>query len=328
MSQYFRNEEDILDEYDTDIDGIDYSNTDFEKMADFYECECFYYNELKNLPNPRKAKINELYQRAIRGNNSAREALIESHLNMVVEIAKHYTNRGADFDDLVQEGNMALINAIETYVYKANLGISSYIRQAIYHHLSRFTETTGKPVRIPSHTYEHARQIKRAKDRLIQQNHKRPTYQEIADHLRMTYEEVAYIHCHAGDYLVENEDDTNFKEEYFQLMVDSDSPALIDQFMQKDLHEKLQQKMRNLTPREEKVLILRFGLNDGNPKTLYEVGLVLNVTTERVRQIEAKAIRKMRVFTRSNYWRSILYYIDKPESPAESLWHMRNMPLT
>ena len=288
MSQYFQDENYYEYQLDIETDGDDCSEDD---VCEGYN---FYYNKLKSLPKLKRKEELQLYQKMIKGDQLAREELIVSQLRMVVEVAKFYINRGILFDDLVQEGNIAMINAIDSYTYKATLGIAAYARQMVHKHLSRCVEERGQTVRIPSYLYDEVNKIKRAKSILQNTLYRNPTYHDIATYLHISVKEVIEICHNAADNLADEGDDNGFRQEYFEYLVDSESLTIVDSVFQSDLQHQLCDVMRNLTPRQAKVLIMRFGLEDGIPKTLEQAGKELDITRERIRQIESKALRKLR----------------------------------
>lgn len=281
------------------IDESEYEYEEYiEEACSHYasddECEDynFYYNTVKTLPKLKRKEELQLYQKMIKGDTSAREELIVSQLRMVIDVAKHYINRGISFDDLVQEGNLAMISAIDTYNYKPSLGIAAYARQVVHNHLAKYIEDTSPIVRIPAYMYDDVSKINKAKSQLQNTLFRYPTYQDIANNLHMSLEEVKKIHYYAADYLAE--DISGFKDEYFPYIADSESVAIVDSAFRRELQIKLFTAMDYLTPREAKIIYLRFGFEDGRARTLEEIGKELDITRERIRQIEAKALRKLR----------------------------------
>lgn len=214
MSIYFRREE-VRPEEEYHHEYFRYEIEDENSTPnDEYLCENTYYQTLKTLPKLGRKTAQLLYQRMVKGDATAREELIMSQLNMVVEVAKCYENKGVPFDDLVQEGNLAMMDSLDKYVYRPNLGIASFLRQEVHHHLARLCESARFLVRLPTHMYEQATEVKKAIEHLTHALCRRPTFQDIADYLHIGYDKVKEIHRYAGDYLSEEDEDTGFEYEY------------------------------------------------------------------------------------------------------------------
>ena len=259
-----------------------------------------YLREIEKTPLLSFDEEVELAKKVIEGDEDAKQKLAESNLRLVVSIAKKYVGRGMLFLDLIQEGNMGLIKAVEKFDYTKGYKFSTYATWWIRQAITRAIADQARTIRIPVHMVETINKLIRTSRHLLQQLGREPTPEEIAQEMEIPVEKVMEIQKIAQDPVsletpIGEEDDSHLGD----FIQDEDSPAPQDSAAYTLLKEQLEEVMNTLTPREAKVLKLRFGLEDGRARTLEEVGREFQVTRERIRQIEAKALRKLRHPSRS-----------------------------
>ena len=259
-----------------------------------------YLREIGRIPLLSYDEELELAKKVLAGDEAAKQKLAESNLRLVVSIAKKYVGRGMLFLDLIQEGNMGLIKAVEKFDYTKGYKFSTYATWWIRQAITRAIADQARTIRIPVHMVETINKLIRTSRHLLQQLGREPTPEEIAAEMEIPVEKVTEIQKIAQypvslETPIGEEDDSHLGD----FIQDDDSPAPQDAAAYTLLREQLEEVMKTLTPREAKVLKLRFGLEDGKSRTLEEVGKEFNVTRERIRQIEAKALRKLRHPSRS-----------------------------
>lgn len=249
----------------------------------------------------------ELAKRMAEGDQTARQRLAESNLRLVVSIAKRYVGRGMHFLDLIQEGNLGLIKAVEKFDYTKGFKFSTYATWWIRQAITRAIADQARTIRIPVHMVETINKVKKVSAQLLHENGREPTVEEVAEAMSITEDKVREILRVAQEPVsletpIGEEEDSHLGD----FIPDEDAQVPAEAAYQSLLKEQLTEVLATLTPREEKVLRLRFGLEDGRPRTLEEVGKEFAVTRERIRQIEAKALRKLRHPTRSKRLRDFL----------------------
>ena len=254
-----------------------------------------YLREIGRIPLLTYDEELELAKKILEGDEDAKQKLAESNLRLVVSIAKKYVGRGMLFLDLIQEGNMGLIKAVEKFDYTKGFKFSTYATWWIRQAITRAIADQARTIRIPVHMVETINKLIRTSRHLLQQLGREPSPEEIAAEMEIPVEKVTEIQKIAQDPVsletpIGEEEDSHLGD----FIQDEDSPAPHDAASYTMLREQLEEVMNTLTPREAKVLKLRFGLEDGKSRTLEEVGKEFNVTRERIRQIEAKALRKLR----------------------------------
>ena len=266
-----------------------------------------YLKEIGRVPLLTPEEEIDLAIRISKGDANAKKRLSEANLRLVVSIAKRYLGRGMQFLDLIQEGNLGLIKAVEKFDYTKGFKFSTYATWWIRQAITRAIADQARTIRIPVHMVETINKVKKVSSQLLHTNGHEPTADEIAEELDMPVDKVREIMRVAQEPVsletpIGEEEDSHLGD-FIQddnVMVPQDAAAFTL------LHEQLMEVLLTLTEREQKVLRLRFGLDDGRPRTLEEVGRQFNVTRERIRQIEAKALRKLRHPSRSKKLRDFL----------------------
>ena len=254
-----------------------------------------YLKEIGRIPLLSSEEEIELAKRMEQGDAEAKRTLSEANLRLVVSIAKRYVGRGMQFLDLIQEGNLGLMKAVEKFDYTKGFKFSTYATWWIRQAITRAIADQARTIRIPVHMVETINKQVRATRQLLQKLGREPTPEEIAEHLGCSVERVREIQKIAQDPVsletpIGEEEDSHLGD----FIEDNTALSPSDVAESNMLKEQLVQVLNTLTPREEKVLRLRYGLDDSHPRTLEEVGKEFNVTRERIRQIEAKALRKLR----------------------------------
>ena len=296
--------EDGEEEEPIDVDNLDLSIPDGVSLDDPVR---MYLKEIGKVPLLSPEEEIELAKRMELGDENARKRLAEANLRLVVSIAKRYVGRGMQFLDLIQEGNLGLIKAVEKYDYSKGFKFSTYATWWIRQAITRAIADQARTIRIPVHMVETINRLIRTSRQLLQELGREPTPEEIAEKMEMPVERVREImkisqdpvsletpigeeeDSHLGDFIQDDEASQPSEEASYTL-----------------LREQLEEVLSTLTPREEQVLRMRFGLIDGKPHTLEEVGKEFDVTRERIRQIESKALRKLRHPSRSKKLRDFL----------------------
>lgn len=259
-----------------------------------------YFKEIGKVPLLTAEEERDLAIRIEQGDEEAKKKLCESNLRLVVSIARRYLNRGLSFLDLIQEGNLGLIKAVEKFDYTKGYKFSTYATWWIRQAITRSIADQARTIRIPVHMVETINKLIRISRQLLQEYGREPTSEEIAEEMGITVEKVREIKKISQDPVsletpIGEEEDSHLGD----FIPDEDIPSPVDAAAYSMLQKQLREVLDTLSEREKKVLILRFGLDDGRPRTLEEVGKEFNVTRERIRQIEAKALRKLRHPSRS-----------------------------
>jgi RNA polymerase primary sigma factor len=254
-----------------------------------------YLKEIGKIPLLTPEEEIELALRMEQGDEEAKRALAEANLRLVVSIAKKYVGRGMLFLDLIQEGNLGLIKAVEKFDYRKGFKFSTYATWWIRQAITRAIADQARTIRIPVHMVETINKLIRISRQLVQELGREPTPEEIAEVMNISEERVREIMKIAQEPVsletpIGEEDDSHLGD----FIEDTDVQAPAEAAAFELLKEQLDDVLETLTPREKRVLTLRFGLEDGRSRTLEEVGQVFGVTRERIRQIEAKALRKLR----------------------------------
>ena len=266
-----------------------------------------YLKEIGRVPLLTPEEEIELSIKIAEGDEYARKRLSEANLRLVVSIAKRYVGRGMQFLDLIQEGNLGLIKAVEKFDHTKGFKFSTYATWWIRQAITRAIADQARTIRIPVHMVETINKVKKVSSQLLHKNGHEPTAEEIAVELDLPAEKVREIMRVAQEPVsletpIGEEEDSHLGD----FIPDDEAPAPADAASRMLLHEQLRDVLGTLTKREARVLSLRFGLEDGRPRTLEEVGKEFDVTRERIRQIEAKALRKLRHPSRSKKLKDFL----------------------
>ena len=292
-----------------DLEGVQIVN-EFERDKNLYDQLLneismddpvkMYLKDIGKVPLLKPEEETELAKKMMEGDEYAKRLLSEANLRLVVSIAKRYMGRGMQFLDLIQEGNLGLMKAVEKFDYQKGFKFSTYATWWIRQAITRAIADQARTIRIPVHMVETINKLIRISRKLLQELGREPTSEEIAERMGVTEERVREIQKIAQDPVsletpIGEEEDSHLKD----FIEDEGSAAPTDAVSFTMLKEQLLGVLDTLTPREEKVLRLRYGLDDSRQRTLEEVGKEFNVTRERIRQIEAKALRKLRHPSRS-----------------------------
>ena len=289
---FIEEEINLEEEEEIDVEHLDLSVPEGVSLEDPVR---MYLKEIGKIPLLSMEEEIELAKSMELGSEDARKRLAESNLRLVVSIAKRYVGRGMQFLDLIQEGNLGLIKAVEKFDYTKGYKFSTYATWWIRQAITRAIADQARTIRIPVHMVETINRLVRTSRQLLQELGREPTTEEVAARADLPVERVSEIMKMAQEPVsletpIGEEEDSHLGD-FIQddnVMVPQDAAAFTL------LHEQLMEVLLTLTEREQKVLRLRFGLDDGRPRTLEEVGRQFNVTRERIRQIEAKALRKLR----------------------------------
>lgn len=266
-----------------------------------------YLKEIGRVPLLTPEEEIKLAKRMEQGDEEAKRRLAEANLRLVVSIAKRYVGRGMLFLDLIQEGNMGLLKAVEKFDYRKGYKFSTYATWWIRQAITRAIADQARTIRIPVHMVETINKLVRIQRQLVQELGRDPTPEEIAEVIGISEEKVREIMRIAQEPVsletpIGEEEDSHLGD----FIEDQEAPSPADAASFALLREQLEEVLETLTPREKKVLRLRFGLDDGRARTLEEVGQIFGVTRERIRQIEAKALRKLRHPSRSKKLKDFL----------------------
>ena len=266
-----------------------------------------YLKEIGQVPLLSTEEEQTLARAARAGDADARRRLSEANLRLVVSVAKRYAGRGLPFLDIIQEGNLGLMKAAEKFEPDRGFKFSTYATWWIRQSITRAIADQGRTIRIPVHLVEHINRVRKTAGELLRKNGREPTAEEIAVRLEMEPDRVRELLQLAQEPVsletpVGEEEDAHL-EDFIQ---DEEAGIPVDEAGRQLLRRELMSVLKSLTPREERVITLRFGLDDGRPRTLEELGKEFNVTRERIRQIEAKALRKLRHPSRAKRLRDYL----------------------
>lgn len=295
------------EDFDEDIEEFDLNDLSVPPGVKINDPVRMYLKEIGRVDLLTAEEEIELAKRIEQGDEEAKRRLAEANLRLVVSIAKRYVGRGMLFLDLIQEGNMGLIKAVEKFDYRKGFKFSTYATWWIRQAITRAIADQARTIRIPVHMVETINKLIRVQRQLLQDLGREPTPEEIAEDMDLTPEKVREILKIAQEPVsletpIGEEDDSHLGD----FIEDQDATSPADHAAYELLKEQLEDVLDTLTDREENVLRLRFGLDDGRTRTLEEVGKVFGVTRERIRQIEAKALRKLRHPSRSKRLKDFL----------------------
>ncbi len=292
--------------------SIDDNNKDIEKLlmeegVAVDDPVRMYLKDIGRIPLLTQEREQRLSELIAQGDERAKNELVEANLRLVVSIAKRYVGKGIFFLDLIQEGNLGLMKAVDKFDYTKGYKFSTYATWWIRQSITRAIADQARTIRIPVHMVETIHKVSRASRQLLQELGREPTIEEISEKLGMNAEKVREILKTAQEPVsletpVGEEEDTHLAD----FIPDDSSPTPSEAVSFQLLKEQLDKVLHTLSPREEMVIKLRFGFDDGRPRTLEEVGSAFNITRERIRQIEATALRKLRHQSRSKVLRGFL----------------------
>ncbi len=295
----------IVKDLDKELEAIEVSKEELEDLSvpegiSIDDHVKMYLKEIGKVDLLSAEEETDLARRMAKGDEVAKKKLAEANLRLVVSIAKRYVGRGMQFLDLIQEGNLGLIKAVDKFDYTKGYKFSTYATWWIRQAITRAIADQARTIRIPVHMVETINKLVRVSRQLVQELGREPTTEELAKELNMSVEKVREISKISQEPVsletpIGEEEDSHLGD----FIPDDDAPVPADAASFVMLKEQLADVLKTLAPREEKVLRLRFGLDDGRQRTLEEVGKEFNVTRERIRQIEAKALRKLRHPSRS-----------------------------
>lgn len=298
------NEEEMEDSQDEMESALNLMDSEKVSMEDPVR---MYLKEIGKIPLLKPEEEIELAKRMEQGDMAAKKRLSEANLRLTVSIAKRYAGRGMQFLDLIQEGNLGLIKAVDKFDYRKGYKFSTYATWWIRQSITRAIADQARTIRIPVHMVETINRVNRARRSLLQEYEREPTPEEVAEKMNMPVERILEISKISQEPVsletpIGEEEDSHLGD----FIQDEHIPVPAEEATHALLREQLCEVMDTLSEREQRVLALRFGLEDGKPHTLEEVGRDFQVTRERIRQIEAKALRKLRHPTRSRKLRDFL----------------------
>ncbi|MCQ2455742.1 MAG: RNA polymerase sigma factor RpoD [Clostridia bacterium] len=308
----FMDDDDFDIDYDDSEDIAEEGSGDIEKLLSDEGVAVddpvrMYLKDIGRIPLLTRDREKELSIRISEGDEKAKNELIEANLRLVVSVAKRYIGKGIFFLDLIQEGNLGLIKAVEKFDYTKEYKFSTYATWWIRQAITRAIADQARTIRIPVHMVETIHRVSRTSRQLLQELGREPTIEEISEKLGMNPNKVREIIKTAQEPVsletpIGEEDDTHLSD----FIQDDSTPTPAEAVSTQLLKEQLAKVLHTLSPREEMVIKLRFGFDDGRPRTLEEVGSEFNITRERIRQIEAKALRKLRHQSRAKVLKGFL----------------------